>query len=77
MAKAAATQMAKAAVEIPTDLASKGVTEIATSLRALLADTFVLYVKRQKLAQAGRPGKLFRGNREHRRCDTRNTINQC
>lgn len=45
MAKAAATQMAKAAVEIPTDLASKGVEEIATSLRALLADTFVLYVK--------------------------------
>src|SRR6202142_54402 len=45
MAKGTATQMAKAAVEIPTDLASKGVEEIAASLRALLADTFVLYVK--------------------------------
>jgi starvation-inducible DNA-binding protein len=45
MAKGEATQMAKSAVEIPTDLASKGVAEIAPSLRALLADTFVLYVK--------------------------------
>jgi|ERR1700690_2219211 starvation-inducible DNA-binding protein len=45
MAKGTATQMAKSAVEIPTDLASKGVAEIAPALRALLADTFVLYVK--------------------------------
>jgi starvation-inducible DNA-binding protein len=49
MAKtAAASQLdvrERNALETPTDLDRKGVTEISTSLRQLLADVFALYVK--------------------------------
>jgi starvation-inducible DNA-binding protein len=48
MAKSAATQakvQEKAAIEVTTDLSREGVAEISASLRELLADVFVLYVK--------------------------------
>lgn len=46
MAKAAAVQAKeKANLKVPTDLANDAVIEISASLRQLLADVFVLYVK--------------------------------
>jgi starvation-inducible DNA-binding protein len=48
MAKEAATQAKEkhhATHETPTDLTHEGVTEIATALRELLADSFALYLK--------------------------------
>ena len=48
MAKTDAVQLGmreRDALETPTDLDRKGVTEISSSLRQLLADVFALYVK--------------------------------
>ncbi|HTR48974.1 MAG TPA: DNA starvation/stationary phase protection protein [Verrucomicrobiae bacterium] len=45
MAKTAAVQAKAHISEIPTDLSSAGVSEISASLRQLLADVFVLYMK--------------------------------
>jgi starvation-inducible DNA-binding protein len=48
MPKSAAVQAkenGKPNLKVPTDLSQEGVTEISTSLRRLLADVFVLYVK--------------------------------
>src|SRR5580692_9780871 len=39
------TKSENAALKTPTDLSSKGVGEITSALRQLLADVFVLYVK--------------------------------
>ncbi len=50
MAKTDAVQLGmreRDALETPTDLDRKGVTEISSSLRQLLADVFALYVKTQ------------------------------
>ena len=48
MAKSAATpakEVVKETFTVPTDLSRNGVTEISASLRQLLADVFVLYLK--------------------------------